>query len=444
MSSESPLEHLHKGEALASERGHPAESLVRTASGEVWTPFEFSDLAFDASMRWGRAAVARCVQGSRWGMPDGADYVAHHWFLVPALDPQNFSRLEMPPWSFACVSDAGDIKGTGARPVAAYGNVRDIRISPDGRSVLTMQFCRDQMELCALFAYDLRTCGQRLVTRLGTGAEHGDLSVSPDGRFVLVSNPSAALVDLRTGHWAGIGKEYRAATWYPAAGPSCVLAVTGGNDGPPWRLVTIDLSTFSVEQLAELPRRADGLQVARDGTIAARMRPAGETGWFDELVVSTDNGRSFEPVAPLHGASGWRRRSNHPRWIELLPETVSPVVLHSGFNEFLHSVQPLNSMLPGERTWVLETAEYLIRHRVNRLRQDPPAADALLTQLRVLGTLGVLFDRELTSEFMNQALPVMAVADAVSDYARKAATDVALAALGQQKPAFTIAYGPYQ
>jgi hypothetical protein len=314
MSSESPLEHLRKGEALMSERGHPAESLVRTASGQVRTPPEFSDVAFDASMRWGRAAVARCVEGSRWGIPDGADYVAHHWFLAPAIDPQNFSRLEMPPWAFACVSDAGDNEGTRARPVAAYGNVRDIRLSPDGRSVLTMQFCRDQLELCALFAYDLHTSEQRLVTRLGTGAEHGDLSVSPDGQFVLVSNPGATLVDLRTGDWAGLGKEYRAATWYPVAGPSSVLAVAGGDDDPPWRLVTIDLSTFSVELLAELPRRADGLQVARDGTIAARMRPEGETGWFDELVVSTDDGRSFEPVAPLYGASGCTCHNTESPW----------------------------------------------------------------------------------------------------------------------------------
>jgi hypothetical protein len=442
--SESPLEHLRKADALVRERGHPAESLVRTASGQVLTPPEFSDVAFDACPRSGRAVVARGVQASRWGMPDGADYVAHHWTLAPATDPQNFSRLEMPPWAFACVGDAGDSEGASARPATAYGNVRDIRISPDGHTVLTLQFCRDQGEHSCLFSYDLATGEQRLLARLDSGKQHGDLSVSPDGRFALAAFPLTILVDLQTGHWAGLGKDYRTAAWYPAAGPSCVLAVTGGDDNPPWRLVMIDLSTFSVEPLADLPRRTDGLQVARDGTIAARMRPEGETGWFDELMVSTDNGSSFEPVAPLYGASGWRRRSTRPRWIEPPPADVTPVALHPGFDEFLHSAQPSNILQPGELSWVLDTAAYLIRHRVQRLRENPPAADALLTQLRVLASLGVLFDQDLTAAFMNQALPVMATANATGSYGREAAADVALAALGEKKPPFTITFGPFQ
>jgi hypothetical protein len=254
----------------------------------------------------------------------------------------------------------------------------------------------------------LRKGQQRLITRLpdSTTATLGDLSISPDGRFIIAGSPVPQLVDLQTGHCTGFGKRYnlRAATWYPRAGASCVLGVTGGHDDPPWTLIILDLTTYKADLLADLPRRVDGLQVASDGTIAARMRPEGETGWFDELVVSTDDGRSFEPVAPLRGAGGWRRRGTRPRWLEVRPPETEPVDLLPEFEEFLRAVPPDNNIRPGEIRWVLDRVANLITQRIARLRERPWAADLLLAQLHILTALPTLFDPEMVNAVASEVI----------------------------------------
>jgi len=441
---ETPLEHLRAAEKVTAERGHPAESLVRTASGHILTPPGFSDTAFDLSPRAQRAVAARSVEASQWGMPAGADYVSHHWVSAAATDPDNFSRLEFPAWYFTYASAPGDYWGAQAGPASVYGNVTDIRLAPDGNTAITLQFCRDpgiaglnQAEHC-LFAHDLVSGKMRLITRMHDGTEgFGDLSVSPDGRFLLAGFPVPQLVDIRTGHCAGIGTAYRAATWYPRGGASCVLAVTGGNDEPPWKLVVIDLATFAVQGLADLPRRVDGITVANDGTIAARMRAEGERGWVDQLMVSTDDGKSFQPVASARGASGWLRRTTRPRWIEPVP-AAQPVTLNARFEEFLRDVPADNERSHGEISWVLETAAYLIRHRVTSLPGRPPATDAILGQLRILAALALL-DPGMTAEVVRQVVP--AVRAAWSRHSRRAAQEISDIATRRQPPPFSITFG---
>jgi hypothetical protein len=443
LGTETPLDHLRVAEKIAAERGHPAESFTRTAAGHVLTPEAFGDHAFDFSPRTGRAVAARSVEASQWGMPPGADYVSRHMsFTAAAQDPASFARIERPAWAFTYVGAPGDQFGAQAAPASVYGNAQDIRVTPAGNTAVTLQLCRDPAgSAFCLFAHDLDSGQLRLLTRLREPAENqGDLSVSPDGRYLLAGSPLPQLVDIATGHCAGIGRAYRAATWYPRGGPSCVLAVTGDNDKPPWKLVLLDLSTFAVEDFAELPRRVDGLQAAADGTLALRMQAPGEPGRVEQLVVSTDNGRSFEPAAPLRGASGWLRRSARPRWIEAAADAPGPVTLHAGFEEFLRQVPADNGYAQGEAGWVLDTAAYLIKHRVTRLRERPPAADILLSQLGILAALATLFDPGMAAEVIRQVVPVAREASA-RDGGRAAAGIEAVAA-GRQPPPFTIKFGP--
>ena len=400
VAGETPLEHMRASEAIAAERGHLAETFVRTASGRVVTPPEFSDGAFDVAVGSQRAVAARRLEATQWGLPAGADYIVSHWPGVLGQDFENFYRLDLPAWRFVYASAASDYWGERAAPVGMFGDVNDIRFSADESAAVALHWNRDPLNsVSSLFAHDLTNGQQRLLTRLpdGATASHGELSVSADGRYVIAGFPVPELVDLHTGHSAGFGSRYdlRAATWYPKAGASCVLAVTGGHDDPPWKLIILDLATYAAEHLADLPRRADGLQVARDGSIAARMRPEGETGWFDELVVSTDDGRTFEPVAPLRSASGWRRRSTRPRWIEAKPPDTAPVVLQPDFEEFLRAVPADNDANAGEIRWVLDIVGKLITRRVERLRERPTTADLLLAQLRILIALPVLFDPDM-------------------------------------------------
>lgn len=445
-SHETPREHLRAAAKVAAERGHPAESFIRSAAGRIFTPEVFSDTAFDAAVDVRRWVAARSLEASQWGLPRGADYVARHWAIAASVDPATFSRLE-PSWGLPYASAPGDSFAASGVPFGAYGDTADLRVAPDGKTAITLQYCQDpdyhlliQSE-CCLFEHELGTGQARLITRLHEASHgQGDLSLSPDGRYLIAGHPTPQLVDVRTGHCAGIGAGYRAATWYPQGGASTVLAVTGEHDAPPWKLVLIDLATFAVQDFADLPRRVDGVQVARDGTIAARMRPEEEKGWFDELVVSTDNGRSFEPVAPLRGASGWRRRGRRPRWIERSAPADGPVTLQPAFEESLREAPPDNRIGTGEIGWVMETAATLIRQRVNRLRAKPPATDLILAQLAALTALPAQLDPRIAGEVTRQVVPV-ARAAATTREGTRLVQSIAAVAAGRQPPPSTIRFG---
>jgi hypothetical protein len=440
LAGDTPLEHMRAAEKVAAERGHPAETFARTASGLIVTPKGFSDVAFDISPRAQRAVAARSLETSQWGMPIGADYVAHQWILASGQDPANFSQAEIPPRAFAYASDPGDGLGTDAVPVGTYGETEDIRVTHSGDTAITLQFCRDPIApRHCLFGHDLNSGQMKLITRLpDVSQDHGDLSISPDGRYLIAGYPTVMLVDLTTGHSAGLGKSYRAATWYPKGGASCLLAVTGGHEQPPWELVLVDLTTFAVEKFADLPDRVDGIQVAADGTIAARTRPKDEKGWFDVVSVSTDSGKTFEPVAPSRGSSGWRRRGTRPRWIEPPSADAEPVTLHSGFEEFLREVPPDNGYQQGEAGWMLDVTADRIKQRVLRLRGGAPATHAILSQLVTLTTLAGLFDLTMNAEILKQVVPVCR---ALGREGAQTATAIADVAIGRQPPPFIIHFG---
>jgi len=437
-----PLEHLRAAAAIVAERGHRAETFARTGSGHIITPHGFADRALDIAPNQQRASAVRCIEASEWGLPVGADYVARHWITAKAEDYANFERLETAAWTRTYAGRPGDYWGVGASPVGMFGNVCDVRLSPDGNTAVTLQWFRNPIaSVYGLFAHDLSTGEQRLVTRLsGAMEDHGELSISSDGRYVIAGNPTPQLVDIRTGHTAGFGGSCRAATWYPKAGPSHILAVTGGHEHPPWQLVLMDLATFVPEPFADLPRRVDGIQVAQDGTIVARMRPIDENGWFDELVVSTDDGRTFEPLSPLRGRGGWRRRGTHPRWIEV-PSIASSeaVTLDEGFETFLRDAPPDNKANPEEIDWILDTIAPQIKHRIARLGERPAATDALLAELRILTALPALFDPEMLAAVADQVVPAVRAA-AVSAEGRCAADLIAAVATSRQRPPFSLAF----
>ncbi len=440
LAGETPLEHLRSAGDVVIERGHRAEEFARTASGTVLTPHGFADRAIDVHPATGRMVAARRMESSEWGLAAGADYVARHWIGAMGQDPDNFLRLETSVWAQLYAGRGVAHGPMDAVARAMFGNVSDVRLAPDGLTALTLEWLRDpNQSVYAIFRHDLATGEHRLLNRLhGAAEEAGDVDISRDGRFALLGSPTPQLLDLTTGHCGGLGQGLRAAAWYPKAGDSCILGVTGDHHDPPWELVVLDLSTFRRNIVAKLPRRVDGLTVAADGTIAARMNPAGEAGWFDELVVSVDDGRSFEPVVPLCGRSGWRRRSTRPRWIEDVRG--GPVRLDPHFESFLREVRPDTTSERGEIDWILDLAASKIKHRVVRLTERPQAADIMIGELRVLTALAAMFDNEMLDAVGGQVVPVVRAA-AVTARGIEDAGAIASVAARIQAPSFHIRFG---
>lgn len=157
---------------VAAERGHPAESFARTAGGRILTPEGFGDIAFDAAVDARRWAAARNLEASRWGAPRGADYVSNHWMAAAAVDPANFSAMERPSLALPYASAPDDSFAVTGAPFGVYGNTVDLRLTPDGKTAITLQFCRDrtapwqQTDRHCLLAHDLDSGGARLIARL--------------------------------------------------------------------------------------------------------------------------------------------------------------------------------------------------------------------------------------------------------------------------------------
>ena len=165
----------------------------------------------------------------------------------------------------------------------------------------------------------------------------------------------------------------------------------------------------------------------------------GEEAWFDELVVSTDGGRSFEPVAPLHGPSGWRRRSTRPRWLCAEPPEATPVVLEQRFEEFLRA-EPLDNRADvAEIRWILGFVAKDITQRVLRLQERPAIADDLIAQLRVLGSL-TLYDPEMAGAMCVEVVPIAREAARTAAGARDTET-LAQMLLEQIAPLFVMQFG---
>lgn len=403
---ETPLEHLRASELIARERGFAALAVARSADGRIFTPEGFTDDALDITPN-GDIAAARTIESSMWGLPIGADYVAQHWSSA-AQEEEALLRLEDVRWPmlYATVSDAGSSIVT---PRAVVGRVVDVRITPDRDRIVWQEWARGPgfEEANLIWSEDLAGTTRRLVTRLNSPmAMTGDLSISPDGRWLLAGQPSE-LVDLETGHSMQLGPSIWCACWYPQAGPSSILTATFTDLNEPADLAVIDLSIWKGEKVGVLPRRTNGLQAGADGRIAARVNAESEAragGWFDELVVGDSPTAAFEPVLPLVAASGWRRRCTRPRWTAGLP-VVGPVTLADSVESHLRS-QPLSNGGPvGVEAFVVEQASTRIRHRLARIDEEPRMAQPLLLELGALLELTTSFDADLADAVVEDVLP---------------------------------------
>lgn len=403
---ETPLEHLRASELIARERGFAALAVVRSADGQIFTPTGFTDDALDITPD-GVVAAARTIESSMWGLPVGADYVAQHWSSA-AQEEEALLRLEDVRWPMLYASaDASDGSMVAPRPVV--GRVVDVRISPDQNRIVWQEWARgaDYQEANLIWSEDLAGTTRRLVARLQSPmALTGDMSVSPDGRWLLAGQPSE-LIDLETGHSMQLGSSAWCACWYPQAGPSSILTATYSDVNEPAELAVIDLSIWKGEKVGVLPRRTNGLQAGPDGQIAARVNAESEAlggGWFDELVVGESPTSTFEPVLPLVAPSGWRRRCTRPRWTAGF-EGIGPVTLADSIETHLRS-QALTGKGPlGVESFVVENASTRIRHRLARIDEEPLMAEPLLLELRALLDLTTSFDPSLAGAVLEDVMP---------------------------------------
>lgn len=448
---DTPLEHLHGSKKIARERGFAALSVVRSDAGHLITPLGFTDDAFDAHLPAGLAAAARTIESSMWGMPAGADYVAVQWIGAKLEDPHNFLRIEDFRWPMLYVGEPGDRWATGARPRAVFGRVLDLRFSPDGRHLVWLESVRENhRETCLVWRQEVGSGSQRLVTRIPSATAYfGDMAISLDGRWLLVHSETR-LVDLETGHSAGLGAGICAACWYPAAGPSVVLAAARSEFNEPARIFTLDLSTWRDETVGLSPRPIHGLQVAPDGAVVARMnheREAQQGGWFDELVVTDDLFATTETVVAVEEATGWRRRATRPRWTAPWPaELMRPVRLDDHFEAVLRREAPALGLESDVAREALEGILPRIRHRLARLEEEPAQLVPITNELRALTEWSATADRDLALSIRAQVVPAlqqalqMAAAAPDSEAARLVKAMDALAA-GDREPVPALTFG---
>jgi len=408
---ETPLEHLEGSARIAAERGFGALSVVRSDEGHLVTPAGFTDEAFDIHLPTRVSAAARTIESSMWGMPAGADYVSVHWIGAKLEDPQNFLRIEDFRWPMLYVGEVGDLWGTGARPWAAFGRVVDVRFSPDGRSLVWLESVRhNYQDVCLVWRHEVGTAVQRLVAKIPSGtAFFADMSVSLDGRWLL-ADAETRLVDLETGHHAGLGSGICAACWYPTAGPSSILAVSRSGFNEPTDVFTLDLSTWTSEVVGTSPLPIHGIQAAPDGRVVARMNSEREAlagGWFDHLVVTDDFFKTIESVVPVDEPSGWRRRATRPRWTAPWPEELlgRAVQLDSHFEEFLRGEAPDRNVTQELEGEVVEAIVPRIRHRLARLEEEPSLVVAITNELRALTEWAATADPDLAAGVKSQVLP---------------------------------------
>lgn len=401
---ETPYDMLKVGARLAEERGTPSATITRTDTGELLTPEGFSDVAFDVAVDAGVSAAARVVEASRWGQPVGADYVAHHWPGAQQQDPEHFGQL-MPVCPLPYQSRPGDPWGAAAAPGPSLCDVYDVRMSADGQRLVWLESLPGWFGGYAVWVEERATSTRRMATRLpGITAGFGDMSLSPDGRWLLANNPGQ-LIDLHTGQAAWVEEGMRAACWYPFAGPSAVLVAMGDADSPS-RLDVRDLAALTTSPLPHTGRRIDGLDAAPDGAIAARFH--GAPDWTDCVAVSEDQGRTFEPVAPSHGATGWRRRTTRPRWTaKMSPDAARPVQLAPLFEEGLRRKPPARHVTDDEVDTLVRLCLGRAGRAAQRLEEDPDEI-ALVSEVRAVVEVFAVLDqarlpqavRELTTRII--------------------------------------------
>jgi hypothetical protein len=438
VAGDTPEEHLYASQAIAEERGFASLAVTRGDDGQVITPDGFTDDAFDLSTRSQTAVAARTIEASRWGMAVGADYVAQHWPMT--FEPEIFSRMERPRWPMLYAGTRGDTLGREAKPRPVYGSVGDVRLSPDGDTIVWIEWLRgaDGRDVNLVWTEDAGGASRRLAARLESQyAPFGDMSISPDGRWLLAGQPTE-LVDLQTGHAAFLGAEVWAACWHPAAGASCLLAAAISDFNSPAELFVLDLAAWRKEVVGAAPRRTIGLQIAPDGTIAARVNAESEAqqgGWFDELQITSDYFRTWEPVAPLVAASGWRRRCTRPRWTDPWPEEfVRPVILAPVFEDHFRSRQPILVPQTGEDEFVVENVRRRIRHRVARLAEDSSMATPLMADLRALTEHSIPLDGSLAATVRESVVPLLTALARANSWPDHLHADVAeIAALAEER-----------
>lgn len=192
------------------------------------------------------------------------------------------------------------------------GSICGAELSPDASRAAVLEW-RHAAGWVAIV--DVRDNRRRLLTRLGTGIAGAEKPLwSPDGAWLLLNTyRSPLLVATNDGRCIELPFPGAQLDWWPARGPSTVVALHG--EPGEQRLGALSLTTWTMEDLGplELPQQPD-LPAGRRWVGHPRMSPDGQ-----HVLV----GCSFGPSADYQERCGSRDRVS---LIDLSDRRVNPLV----------------------------------------------------------------------------------------------------------------------
>ena len=128
-----------------------------------------------------------------------------------------------------------------------FGDVCGMSISPDGSRLAVLEWAAGP----SLSVFDLETGGRQHLTSYEHAAGNETPLWSPDGRWIMVhSRPQPVIVSTESGAWARLPFTALGADWWPARGPSVVMALVGEPGAQ--RIAAIDLSSGVATDVGEV------------------------------------------------------------------------------------------------------------------------------------------------------------------------------------------------
>jgi hypothetical protein len=316
-------EYLELSRPVMEERGTNSASVGRDENGVLLTPAGYSDNCIDVFAPGATVVASRRLSGETWVNEPGADYLTRNWFGAQGQDPR-FQSLEYGSTHWLYTGRYQETTPLTAAPNTALWDASISRCSPDGRQIVFVEF-RAQPDVW-IWTQDVQTGERRAVCRLPQDVLRGDISISGDGRWVLIGLDNVSLIDLQTADVTRVPNHITSACWLTTEGPSSILAARniGGTSAEIGRY---DLATGKWERLCDVDSRLAELDVSADGQIAAVANAPGQDYWMPGVVTIDPSSGKLTEVLPWRFEAGPWRRGSRPRWISGQPandEAVRP------------------------------------------------------------------------------------------------------------------------